>query len=106
MAGTLVKVVRASCRDSRASQRRKCDPVCVPYEQEQHTCITGRLYPSVSVAPGGIGNGAALVVVGGLGSFGSGIAGEVSLWNLVNGTWTRLAVSVWRWDVAVMLSYQ
>jgi hypothetical protein len=64
--------------------------------QQHNTCASGRLYSTIAVAPGGIGQGASVVMFGGHGTFGSGQAGEVSLWDTAADTWTRLAVDVSR----------
>jgi hypothetical protein len=62
---------------------------------QQHTsCASGRLYSSMTVAPGAIGGGNSVVLFGGKGTFGSGVAGEVSVWSTTEDQWTRLAVKV------------
>ena len=74
-------------------------PVMLPLlwcNQQHNTCASGRLYSTIAVAPGGIGQGTSVVMFGGHGTFGSGQAGEISLWDTAADTWTRLAVDVSR----------
>jgi hypothetical protein len=62
-----------------------------------------RLGPLVTVAPGGIGNGTAFVLFGGVGYLSASYkSSEVALWDVAASTFQRLTVNVRGVDVAVV----